>query len=63
MSLFRIALANIAFPPTREESVAAAIQAVSLAGAEHAGLVCFPECFVPGYRRPWKALPPPIRRS
>jgi predicted amidohydrolase len=59
MSLFRIALANIRFPATPEESVALAEQAIAEASAERAGIVCFPECYVPGYRAPGKTLPPP----
>ena len=50
MSTFRIALANIRFPATPEESVALAEQAIAQASIERAGLICFPECFVPGYR-------------
>jgi predicted amidohydrolase len=59
MSTFRIALANLRFPATPEESVALAEQAIVQAAGEHAGLICFPECFVPGYRSPDKSLPPP----
>jgi predicted amidohydrolase len=59
MSTFRIALANIQFPPTPEESVASATQAIAQAALEHAGLICFPECFVPGYRGMGKVVPPP----
>ncbi|MGA2577588.1 MAG: carbon-nitrogen hydrolase family protein [Bryobacteraceae bacterium] len=50
MNPFRIALANIRFPATPEESVVSAEQAIAQAAVERAGLVCFPECFVPGYR-------------
>jgi predicted amidohydrolase len=50
MNAFRIALANIAIPTTPEESVILAQQAVAQAANMGAGLVCFPECFVPGYR-------------
>jgi predicted amidohydrolase len=56
MSTFRIALANIPFPATPEQSVALAEQAIVRAALERAGLICFPECFVPGYRsvgKPW----------
>jgi predicted amidohydrolase len=56
--MFRIALANIRFPETPDESVTLAEQAVAQASIEGAGLICFPECFVPGYR-PGKAVPPP----
>ncbi len=57
--MFRIALANLRFPATPAESVSLAEQAVAQAGKEGAGIVCFPECFVPGYRAPGKAVPPP----
>ena len=59
MSLFRIALANIRFPETPEASVTLVEQAIAQAGAEKADIVCFPECFVPGYRGLGKQVPPP----
>ena len=59
MNTFRIALANIRFPANPEESVALAKRAVAEASHEHAGLICFPECFVPGYRAMGKTIPPP----
>jgi predicted amidohydrolase len=59
MSTFRIALANIPFPTTPEESITAAQRAIYQASAERAGLICFPECFVPGYRLMGKNIPPP----
>jgi len=59
MNLFRIALANIRYPATPEESVTLAEQAIAQAAAERAGLVCFPECFVPGYREMKRPAPPP----
>lgn len=59
MSTFRIALANIRFPATPEDSVDLAQQAIAQAGVEHAGIICFPECFIPGYRAPGKHVPPP----
>lgn len=59
MNEFRIALANLRFPSNPAESVRLAEQAVAQASAEHAHLVCFPECFVPGYRRAGKSVPPP----
>jgi predicted amidohydrolase len=59
MTTFRIALANLRFPATPEESVTLAEQAIARSSAEGAGLVCFPECFVPGYRGPGKMVPPP----
>ena len=59
MGTFRIALANIRYPASPEESVTLAEQAVTQAGAAHAGIVCFPECYVPGYRAMGKAVPAP----
>jgi predicted amidohydrolase len=59
MTPFRIALANIKFPANPEESVALAEQAIAQASVAGAGIVCFPECFVPGYRAAGKRLPPP----
>jgi predicted amidohydrolase len=59
MDAFRIALANLRFPATPEESVTLAQQAIAQASLERAGLICFPECFVPGYRAMGKSVPPP----
>jgi len=50
MTTVRIALANLPYPATREEAVTSAERAIAEAGAERADLICFPECFVPGYR-------------
>ncbi len=59
MSLYRIALANIRFPSSPAESLALAEEAIAEAGVQRAGVICFPECYVPGYRGPGKAVPPP----
>ncbi|MGZ4821371.1 MAG: carbon-nitrogen hydrolase family protein [Terriglobales bacterium] len=59
MNTFRIALANLRFPATPEESVTLAEQAIAHASIERAGLICFPECFIPGYRGLGKSPPPP----
>src|SRR5215216_4351491 len=59
MSIVRIALANIQFPATPAESIALAVQAIAQASIERAELICFPECFVPGYRMLGKPAPPP----
>jgi predicted amidohydrolase len=59
MNTFRIALANIRLPATPEESVNLAEQAIAQASIERAGLICFPECFIPGYRAKGKRIPPP----
>jgi predicted amidohydrolase len=59
MRLYRIALANLPFPATPDESVALAEDALAQAGAEHADIICFPECFIPGYRGMGTQVPPP----
>ena len=59
MNPFRIALANLRFPASPEEAIILAEQAIAQAAAEGAGLVCFPECFIPGYRAQSKQIPPP----
>jgi predicted amidohydrolase len=59
MTVFRIALANIEFPATPEASVRLAEEAIAHAAAAGAALVCFPECFVPGYRCTGRRVPPP----
>jgi predicted amidohydrolase len=62
MSQVRIALANVRYPSSREDSVALVEQAVAEAGAAGATLVAFPECFVPGYRAAgWGVAPPDAR--
>ena len=59
MNTVRIALANIRFPGSPEESVKLAEEAIVQASIDRAGIICFPECFVPGYRAPGKPAPPP----
>jgi len=59
MSNFRIALANIRIPVSPEDSVELAESAIAEAARAGAGIVCFPECFVPGYRLPGKTVPAP----
>jgi len=56
---FRIALANIRFPATPEESVTLAGQAIDQASTKGARIVCFPECFIPGLRGIGKPVAPP----
>ncbi len=48
--MVRIALANVRFPGSLGESVKIAADAIEGASAAGAEVICFPECFVPGYR-------------
>ena len=59
MNTIRIALANVRVPATRDESVDLATLAIAEAGRRDAKVICFPECFVPGYRWPGTAMPEP----
>jgi predicted amidohydrolase len=59
MNTVRIALANLRFPSTPEESVKLAGQAIAEAAIQGANIICFPECYTPGYRGPGKLVPPP----
>jgi predicted amidohydrolase len=59
VTICRIALANIPYPTGPEDSVARVLDAVSRAGSERAAIVCFPEAYVPGYRRKSVPAPPP----
>lgn len=55
----RIALANIRFPATPEESITLATGAIEQAGQAGARIICFPEEYVPGYRLFAHFVPPP----
>jgi predicted amidohydrolase len=59
MSTVRIALANLRYPRSPQDSVARVERAIDQAGAARAQIVCFPECYVPGYRGLGHAPPPP----
>ncbi len=52
MKPFRIALANLRIPSSPDDSVASARDAIAQAAEARADIICFPECFVPGYRIP-----------
>jgi predicted amidohydrolase len=58
MSTVRIALANLPYPASPAQAVWMAEQAVTRAATEGAALICFPECFIPGYRWPGRDVPP-----
>ena len=55
----RLALANLQMPASPEESVALSVAAIAEAAVEGADIICFPECYVPGYRTPAREMPPP----
>jgi predicted amidohydrolase len=57
----RVALANLTFPATPDDAVVRATAAIARAGAAGCAIVCFPECYVPGYRGLRHAPPPPDR--
>lgn len=59
MTAYRIALANLPYPESPAESVKLAEQAIAEAGRQQAGILCFPECYVPGYRGLGKLPPSP----
>src|SRR5687768_566555 len=61
MNLFRIALANLRFPATPDESITLAERAIAEASQRGARIICFPECYVPGYRGVGQRVPPPSR--
>jgi predicted amidohydrolase len=58
MDTVRIALANLRFPSSPDESVELAVATIAQASASGAAVVCFPESYVPGYRAPGKRVPP-----
>ena len=55
----RLALANVRYPDTPDASIELAGRAIQDAAAAGASIVCFPECYVPGYRGLGKMPPPP----
>jgi predicted amidohydrolase len=57
--VYRIALANVRYPESPDESISLAVAAIESAAEHGAGIVCFPECFVPGYRKPGETYPAP----
>jgi len=59
MTTTRIALANLLIPATREAAVDSAVAAIAEAGRRGALILCFPECFIPGYRWPGAVMPAP----
>ena len=59
MTVVGIALANLRIARSPAESVELAEAAVADAARTGASVVCFPECYVPGYRGLGNVVPPP----
>lgn len=59
MAQVRVALANLPYPASPDDSISKAVDAIKAASAAGALVVCFPECYVPGYRTPDRQVPPP----
>jgi predicted amidohydrolase len=59
MPTVRVALANLPFPSSPDESIALTVNGIATAAAKRAEVVCFPECYVPGYRAAGRSIPPP----
>lgn len=59
MSVVRIALANLGYPESPEDSIARVDTAIRQAARDGATVICFPEVYVPGYRAPGRPGPPP----
>ena len=57
--MFRIALANLRYPESPADSITKAEEAIAEAGRRQARIICFPECFVPGYRGMGRVPPAP----
>jgi predicted amidohydrolase len=55
----RIALANLRFPSSPDDSITQTLSAIQTASTAHADILCSPECFVPGYRARTQSVPPP----
>ena len=59
MATVRIALANLEYPSSPDDSIRRAVEAIGDAGRARAEIIAFPECYVPGYRAPTRRVPPP----
>ena len=58
----RVALANLRYPDSPDDSVTRVQSAIAEAAQHRAEIICFPECYVPGYRTAGTKLPPPNAR-
>lgn len=58
-SIVRVALATLPFPDSPDDSVVRVVRAMQEARDAGARVVCFAECYVPGYRSPARHVPAP----
>jgi predicted amidohydrolase len=59
VSTARLALANLPFPANAGDALDRAEAAIGEASRVGTDILCFPECYVPGYRAEGKDVPPP----
>ncbi|HWI17606.1 MAG TPA: carbon-nitrogen hydrolase family protein [Vicinamibacterales bacterium] len=59
MATLRIALANLEYPTSPDDSIRRAVEAIRRGSDAGAEIIAFPECYVPGYRAPTRSVPPP----
>ena len=59
MAQVRVALANLPYPASPDDSVAKVVEAIGAAAAAGALIVAFPEGYVPGYRTADRHVPGP----
>ena len=59
MAQVRVALANIEYPDSPDDSVERVLRTIVDAASKGAAIVCFPECYVPGYRAANRKVPKP----
>ena len=57
--MIRLALANLPFATTRDESVERVVVAIREASEARAAIICFPESYLPGYRIGERVSTPP----
>ncbi|MCE1174693.1 MAG: carbon-nitrogen hydrolase family protein [Propionibacteriales bacterium] len=57
--MITIALAQLAYPTSADAAVETAVAAIADAAASGAAVVCFPECYLPGYRAAGRGNPRP----
>ena len=62
MTIARIALANLPFAESPDQSVERAVAAIADAAGQRADVICFPEAYVPGYRSATRTLAQPDAR-